>query len=122
MAARAGVEPMTLWLKAIDSTKAPPCPTASIVIQIFHSYVHQYALLAFSCSALTTRLSDIPYNVSLVFMLRLVTHPSIHQLLLISPVLTLDVTPLYLYLSIVRSLWKLVMLAKTNRNTSLSHS
>src|SRR6218665_3634526 len=120
MAARAGGEPTTLRLKAIDSTKAPPCPTTSIVIQIFHSYVHQYALLAFSCSALTTRLSDIPYNVSLVFMLRLVTHPSIHQQL-ISPVLTLDVTPLYLYLSIVRSLWKLVTLAKTNRNTSLSH-
>src|SRR6218665_959207 len=27
MAARAGVEPTTLQLKAIDSTKAPPCPT-----------------------------------------------------------------------------------------------
>ena len=27
MAARAGVEPMTLRLKAVDSTKAPPCPT-----------------------------------------------------------------------------------------------
>src|SRR6218665_1720337 len=27
MAARAGVEPTTLRLKAIDSTKAPPCPT-----------------------------------------------------------------------------------------------
>jgi len=26
MAARAGVEPTTLRLKAIDSTKAPPCP------------------------------------------------------------------------------------------------
>ena len=28
MAARAGVEPTTLQLKAIDSTKAPPCPTS----------------------------------------------------------------------------------------------
>ena len=27
MAARAGVEPTTLRLKAIDSTKAPACPT-----------------------------------------------------------------------------------------------
>src|SRR6218665_1501612 len=27
MVARAGVEPTTLRLKAIDSTKAPPCPT-----------------------------------------------------------------------------------------------
>src|SRR6218665_2010781 len=27
MAGRAGVEPTTLRLKAIDSTKAPPCPT-----------------------------------------------------------------------------------------------
>src|SRR6218665_3387683 len=27
MAARAGVEPTTLRLKAIDSTNAPPCPT-----------------------------------------------------------------------------------------------
>ena len=27
MAARAGIEPTTLRLKAIDSTKAPPCPT-----------------------------------------------------------------------------------------------
>src|SRR6218665_2722385 len=27
MAARAGVEPTTLRLTAIDSTKAPPCPT-----------------------------------------------------------------------------------------------
>src|SRR6218665_416962 len=27
MAARAGVEPTILRLKAIDSTKAPPCPT-----------------------------------------------------------------------------------------------
>ena len=27
MAARAEVEPTTLRLKAIDSTKAPPCPT-----------------------------------------------------------------------------------------------
>src|SRR6218665_3155113 len=27
MAARAGVEPTTLRLKAIDSSKAPPCPT-----------------------------------------------------------------------------------------------
>ena len=26
VAARVGVEPMTLRLKAIDSTKAPPCP------------------------------------------------------------------------------------------------
>src|SRR6218665_655645 len=30
MAARAGVEPTTLRLKAIDSTKAPPCPTIHI--------------------------------------------------------------------------------------------
>ena len=29
MAARAGVEPTTLRLKAIDSIKAPPCPTRS---------------------------------------------------------------------------------------------
>src|SRR6218665_1521036 len=31
MAARAGVEPTTLRLKAIDSTKAPPCPTIGVI-------------------------------------------------------------------------------------------
>ena len=30
MAARAGVEPMTLRTKGVDSTKAPPRPTAKI--------------------------------------------------------------------------------------------
>src|SRR6218665_2260625 len=32
MAARAGVEPTTLRLKAIDSTKAPPCPSRRLII------------------------------------------------------------------------------------------
>ena len=32
MAARVGVEPTTLWLKVIDSAKAPPCPTTNAVI------------------------------------------------------------------------------------------
>jgi len=27
VATRAGVEPMTLQTKGVDSTKAPPCPT-----------------------------------------------------------------------------------------------
>src|SRR6218665_2523741 len=40
MAARAGVEPTTLRLKAIDSTKAPPCPT-EIYIYI---YIYTYKL------------------------------------------------------------------------------
>src|SRR6218665_3925691 len=31
MAARAGVEPTTRRLKAIDSTKAPPCPTLCMI-------------------------------------------------------------------------------------------
>src|SRR6218665_4076537 len=31
MAARAGVEPTTLRLKAIDSPKAPPCPTCRVM-------------------------------------------------------------------------------------------
>src|SRR6218665_3852986 len=31
VAARAGVEPTTLRLKAIDSTKAPPCPTCRVM-------------------------------------------------------------------------------------------
>src|SRR6218665_1960130 len=30
MAARAGVEPTTLWLRVIASTNAPPCPTVVI--------------------------------------------------------------------------------------------
>ena len=34
MAARAGVEPTALRLKAIDSTKAPPCPT--IMLEVYH--------------------------------------------------------------------------------------
>ena len=31
MAARAGVEPTTLQLKVIISTKAPPCPTSDVL-------------------------------------------------------------------------------------------
>src|SRR6218665_2181721 len=37
MADRAGVEPTTLRLKAIDSTKAPPCPR-NVVTYIMHIY------------------------------------------------------------------------------------
>ena len=41
MAARAGVEPTTLWLKAIDSTKAPPCPTIHIYIYLYlYKYIY----------------------------------------------------------------------------------
>src|SRR6218665_65982 len=43
MAARAGVEPTTLRLKAIDSTKAPPCPTTQILVALYHfcgSFLH----------------------------------------------------------------------------------
>src|SRR6218665_2164079 len=36
MADRGGVEPTTLRLKAIDSTKAPPCP---IYIHIHHAFI-----------------------------------------------------------------------------------
>src|SRR6218665_647404 len=44
MAARAGVEPTTLWLKAIDSTKAPPCPTTwwRLVIAQLHEVIAQF--------------------------------------------------------------------------------
>ena len=51
MAARAGVEPTTLWLKAIDSTKAPPCPTPSAskhfreLMHLFRTEVIIYLLL-----------------------------------------------------------------------------
>ena len=43
MAGRAGVEPTTLRLKAIDSTKAPPCPTYvsslwPVIIPIFYAF------------------------------------------------------------------------------------
>ena len=34
MAARAGVEPTTLRLKAIDSTKAPPCISRSMRLSV----------------------------------------------------------------------------------------
>src|SRR6218665_208446 len=40
MAARAGVEPTTLRLKAIDSTKAPPCPT--YVFNAYNLYRHNF--------------------------------------------------------------------------------
>src|SRR6218665_78080 len=42
MAARAGVEPTTLWLKAIDSTKAPPCPILSIHSYSYPGFLHNY--------------------------------------------------------------------------------
>src|SRR6218665_1340459 len=42
MAARAGVEPTTLWLKAIDSTKAPPCPILSIHSYSYPVFLHNY--------------------------------------------------------------------------------
>ena len=42
MAARVGVEPTTLRLKAIDSTKAPPCPTA------YSNDVLEYAVQMFT--------------------------------------------------------------------------
>ena len=37
VAARAGIEPTTLWLKVIVSTKAPPRPTIGTWIRIVHS-------------------------------------------------------------------------------------
>src|SRR6218665_1688910 len=47
MAARAGVKPTTLRLKAIDSTKAPPCPTTSYarsaqLLSLSYSRCHLY--------------------------------------------------------------------------------
>ena len=39
MAARAGVEPTTLRLKAIDSTKAPPCPLLLFLIELLYARV-----------------------------------------------------------------------------------
>ena len=38
MAARVGVEPTTLQLKAIDSTKAPPCPTKIMRLRLRDRY------------------------------------------------------------------------------------
>ena len=38
MAARAGIEPTTLRLKAIDSTKVPPCPTFVECISTFNKF------------------------------------------------------------------------------------
>src|SRR6218665_2787721 len=43
MAARAGVEPTTLRLKAIDSTKAPPCPKTW-----WHHFIHHLKYLFIS--------------------------------------------------------------------------
>ena len=46
MAARAGVEPTTLRLKAIDSTKAPPCRHHVVTIKIG---LHTSCMLAVNC-------------------------------------------------------------------------
>src|SRR6218665_1724912 len=46
MAARAGVKPTTLRLKAIDSTKAPPCPTKMYVCM----YVCECIVCVYACS------------------------------------------------------------------------
>src|SRR6218665_2297652 len=48
MAARAGVIPTTLQLKAIDSTKAPPCPTI-VYILYTQSYIHTYTYNIHTC-------------------------------------------------------------------------
>ena len=48
MAAIAGVEPTTLRLNAIDSTKAPPCPTNCPVISIYCYTVNGSVLPAVS--------------------------------------------------------------------------
>src|SRR6218665_858299 len=45
MAARAGVEPTTLRLKAIDSTKAPPCPIIYILYTVLLSLLRFSAFL-----------------------------------------------------------------------------
>src|SRR6218665_3691600 len=42
MAATAGVEPTTLRLKAIDSTKAPPCPTMVAPCRLLFRYNSKY--------------------------------------------------------------------------------
>ena len=42
MAARAGVEPTTLWLRVIASTNAPPCPTC------MHIHTHTYITHAYT--------------------------------------------------------------------------
>ena len=39
MAARAGVEPTTLRLKAVDSTKAQPCPTSATMSHMVALYM-----------------------------------------------------------------------------------
>ena len=39
MAARAGVEPTTLRLKAIDATNVPPCPTMSVCRTNAHNII-----------------------------------------------------------------------------------
>src|SRR6218665_3410872 len=53
MAARTGVEPTTLRLKAIDSSKAPPCP---MLLNIF--LMHSFKLL-FSVSLLVVPLEPV---------------------------------------------------------------
>ena len=45
MAARAGVEPTTLRLKAIDSTKAPPCPTFAIWVRTSFRCIEQMMVI-----------------------------------------------------------------------------
>src|SRR6218665_618387 len=42
MAARVGVEPTTLRLKAIDSINAPPCPTYMYIYVYIRIYIYIY--------------------------------------------------------------------------------
>jgi len=44
VAAKAGVAPMTLWTKGVDSTKAPPRPT--------YQHIYLFQLDSFVCSSL----------------------------------------------------------------------
>ena len=50
VAARARVEPTTLRLKAIDSTKAPPCPTVLSTSSIEARYTERIREFAIRCS------------------------------------------------------------------------
>src|SRR6218665_4151920 len=50
MAARAGVEPTTLRLKVIDSTKAPPRPTLAMIILLLIPMFQCTNVIDINCS------------------------------------------------------------------------
>src|SRR6218665_2197943 len=69
MPARAGVEPTTLRLKAIDSTKAPPCPTWWRLIFIYLIFFFIFVFLIFRCSLSALTLFSLVFYLYLPYFL-----------------------------------------------------